>query len=361
MNKNCCGEHNHHEHAHTEEHCHGHEHRHENCHGHGHGKKKETKVGILLAMFGTTADEASVDYEYLEAQIKERFPNIPVFFSYTADKIRRKLIRQGKEAFSVSQALMDMYDQKFTHIAVQSLHTVPGVEFNWTKQQAESLQHPRKGLQKVSLGAPLITGETLLHVAELIPEYVPTNLKDDEAILLVGHGTYHEAQIYYHALEARVAKYLPNCFVGALMGENLGIDVAIDRMKARNFKKVHLVPFMGVPGHHYLLDLLGEHSTSWKSILEHEGFECQPYAVGTVAHKSFTSIWLHNLHIALAELGEEVSKNLPKIPESELPYIRKEINYGHAHDHYHGHSHGNAHHHHDHDHHEHGCCHNHKH
>ncbi len=337
QHEHCCHEH-HHDHHGPHGHCCDHQHDHAHHH-HGHGKKKETKVGILLAMFGTTAEEASTNYEYIEREINKRFPDFPVFYSYTADKIRRKLIRQGKEAFSVSQALMHMYDQKFTHVAIQSLHTVPGVEYHWTKQQAEALVHPRKGLQKISVGDPLITHPTVLHVAKLIPSYIPQNIKEDEAILLVGHGTYHEAQVYYHALEARIANFIPNCILAALMGENLGIDLAIQKLKEKNYKKVHLVPFMGVPGHHYLLDLLGEHRSSWKSILLHEGFECEGYAVGTVAHKDFTPLWLHNLHIALSDLGEEVCHTLPKIPENEEIYRRKEINYGHAHDHYHEHDH----------------------
>ncbi len=309
----------------------GHHHEHGCC---GHAKEKETKIAILLAMFGTTAEEASVDYEYLKEKIALRFPHIPVFYSYTADKIRYKLERQGKEAFSVSQALMKLYDQKFTHIAVQSLHTVPGVEFCWTKQQATALIHPRKGLKNITIGDPLITNASLMNVARLIPEYVPKT-KEDEAIVLAGHGTYHEAQVYYHALESAVSKYVPNCIVGALMGENLGINTVVDKLKAKQYKKVHIVPFMGVAGHHYLLDLLGEHKTSWKSILTHEGFECSEYAVGTVAHESFTPIWLHNLHIALSDLSDEIKTALPAVPENEYPHRKKAINYGHAHDHYH--------------------------
>ncbi len=297
--------HGHHEHAHGEKCCghHGHDHHHHH--------EKPLKLGILLAPFGSSVEHIIADYTSFEKRVEERFPNIPVYRAYTADKVRRKL----KEK-SVSQALVEMYDAGFTHVAVQPLHTVPGVEFDWTVQQAKGLEHPRKGLHKVTVGLPLITERYIYDAINALPSYIPQDIPQDEAVVLVGHGTYHEAHIYYHALDALLARLSPNYYIGALMGDGLSLEAVMEKMQKHDYKKVHLFPFMGVPGHHFLHDIAGTHERSWSSRLQKAGYTCEFHGVGTVTNKALADIWLDNLHVALYHLGEDVRKEIPAVPEN---------------------------------------------
>ncbi len=308
-------------------------------HHHCHGSKKN-KVGILLSMFGTTVAEARVGYDVFETLVHNNFPNIPEFRAYTADKIRRKFKRHGEQAFTVAQALTEMYDAGFTHVAVQSLHTVPGVEYEWTKQQSKALEHPRKGLQKVTVGLPLITERFIHEVVKGIPDYIEKHLQatlpDDEAVILIGHGTYHDAQIYYQALQGLIKDFSPNYFVGTLMGDGLTAGDIIPKLEAKHIKKVHLIPFMCVPGHHFVLDISGDLPSSWASIMKEHGFACAYYSASSITHEAFATVWLENLHVALLQLGDDIETAIPSLSETaSYKAMPKSCDHGHRHHHHH--------------------------
>lgn len=285
--------------------------------GHEHpqdGSRRAPRAGILMAMFGTTRCEAQTGYDVQISAISARFPGIPIFQSYTADKVRRKMKRLGHEALSVSQALMDMYDNGFTHVAVQSVHAIPGIEYEWTCRQARALEHPRKGLQKIVVGDPLLTEKTLNHAAAQTSEYIPSDIGEKEAVVLVGHGAYHAAQVYYHAFQSALYAISSNRFVGTLMGRGLGMDTILKKLSSREFRTVHLLPFMGVPGHHFMLDMSGAQEDSWRSILVKHGYACVCHELGTAGSAAFMPLWLDNLHKALLQLGDVVARSVQPLP-----------------------------------------------
>lgn len=290
-------------------------------HGHhGHGDRGTPKAGILMAMFGTTLVEMQAGYDAQIAAIAERFPGVPIFRSYTADKVRRKMKGLNREALSVSQALMEMYDSGITHVAIQSVHVIPGIEYEWTCRQAMALEHPRKGLQKIAVGKPLLTENMLAHVAAKIPAYLPPDIGEEEAVVLVGHGAYHAAQVYYHALQSALRDVSPHWFVGTLMGKGLGMDRILNRLSGRPVRTVHLVPFMGVPGHHFMLDMAGTQEDSWRSILVRHGYQCVCHELGMAGSAAFLPIWLYNLHKALLQLGDDIIPGLPPLPHHAHPH-----------------------------------------
>jgi sirohydrochlorin cobaltochelatase len=91
--------------------------------GSHHGKAKPEKKGILLVAFGSSIPEALVAFEHIEKKTREAFPDIPVRWAFTSHMIRKKMADEGKNLDSVAQALANMAEEGFTHVAVQSLHT----------------------------------------------------------------------------------------------------------------------------------------------------------------------------------------------------------------------------------------------
>ncbi|WP_372683613.1 sirohydrochlorin cobaltochelatase, partial [Desulfosarcina sp.] len=89
----------------------------------GHGHKGPKKVGILLVAFGSSEASAQVSFENIDKKVKDAYPGIPVRWAYTSHIIRNKLAKQGKQLDSPEVALAKMMDDKFSHVAVQSLHT----------------------------------------------------------------------------------------------------------------------------------------------------------------------------------------------------------------------------------------------
>ena len=96
----------------------------------GHGDKAPKKVGILLVAFGSSEPSAQVCFENIDKKVKATYSGIPVRWAYTSTIIRNKLAKQGKHLDSPEVALAKMQDEGFTHVAVQSLHTIGGEEYH---------------------------------------------------------------------------------------------------------------------------------------------------------------------------------------------------------------------------------------
>lgn len=282
------------------------------CNGHHHGDHSHSydyspgplkgKAGILLTAFGCALPDTHHLYKQFENEVRERYPDMDVRWAFTANRIRRKLNSRGIPALSVAEALSQMVDDGFSHVAVQSLHTLPGVEYEWVEQQTRSMSHPRKGISRVALGAPMLYNmEDLDRAVNAIPGYLPSGLKEDEGVILIGHGTYHKGHTTYMALEGLLSRSLSNVLVGTLM-DKAGPAELGGNFLDRGISKIHLVPFMCVPGHHVHVDLFGDGKHSWKNILSEMGCEVLPVTKGSLEHKDFRDIWHDHLAEALADL-----------------------------------------------------------
>jgi sirohydrochlorin cobaltochelatase len=305
-----------HDHSHDHDHDHSHDHGHDDDHEHHHHgehtglpKARTGTVGILLAAFGCALDHAQRHFTAFEEHVRGKHPGVAVRWAFTANRIRARLRQRGHVCSSVAEALTEMLDDGVRHVVVQSLHTVPGVEYDWTVQQAMGMLHPRKGLSDVSIGSPLLHGPAdILQTAAAARRYLPADRTGADAVVLVGHGTYHQGQTYYMAFESALSRLEPDVIVGTLLGEP-GLPSVIQRLLQMQARRVFLVPFMCVPGHHVEVDILGDGDRSWKSALSSCGFDVVPVRKGSLGDAGFRDIWLAHLDAAsdrlLAQMRQE--------------------------------------------------------
>jgi sirohydrochlorin cobaltochelatase len=263
-----------------------------------HGDKRPMKKGILLVAFGSTVPEAQVSFDNIEQSVKKSLPGVPVYWSYTSRIIIKKMAKEGKHLATPAEALAKMMRENFTHVVVQSLHTVPGAEFHGMLKNVHKFGGMDKGIKKVLVGYPLMaTSEDVQRVAEAIIKVIPRERKKKEGVVLMGHGTHHPADVYYAALAYHLQKLDPNVFVGTVEGWPEIDDIKAD-LKKRRIKRVYLMPFMSVAGDHARNDMAGPEQDSWKSILEQEGIQCLPVLKGTAEFQEFVDIWVDHLRAA---------------------------------------------------------------
>ena len=261
----------------------------------GHGSKKEMKKGILLVAFGSSIPEAQVAFKNIEAQVKKEFKGIPIRWAYTSVIIRKKLKKQGKILDSVAMALAKMKDDGFSHVAVQSLHTIRGEEFEDLEKTVAAFKHLPDGFSKLIVGAPLLSSQKDIEkTADAIIANIPKKRKKKEAVVLMGHGSPHPSNAFYAALMFNLQKKDANIFVGTVEGAP-GIDEITDMLKKSKIKKVFLVPFMSVAGDHARNDMAGDEADSWKSILTKEGVKCEAVLKGTAEYNNMVAIWIDHL------------------------------------------------------------------
>ncbi len=263
-----------------------------------HGDKRPMKKGILLVAFGSTIPEAQVSFDNIEQSVKRGLPGVPVYWSYTSRIIIKKMAKEGKQLATPAEGLAKMMRENFTHVVVQSLHTIPGAEFHGMLKNVHKFAGMDKGIKKVLVGYPLMaTSEDVQRVAEAIIKVIPKERKKKEGVVLMGHGTHHPANVYYAALAYHLQKLDPNIFVGTVEGWPEIDDIKAD-LKKRRIKRVYLMPFMSVAGDHARNDMAGPAADSWKSILEKEGINCVVVLKGTAEFQEFVDIWVDHLRAA---------------------------------------------------------------
>lgn len=263
--------------------------------------QRPVKKGILLVAFGTTVPEARPALEHLQAQAEKRFPELPIRWAYSSRIVRERL--SGDQAHdSVAMALSRMIDDGFTHVAVQSLHTIPGEEFHALQRTVQAFTAMPKGLARLELGLPLLSShEDMLACAKAITQTLPDKRRPDEAVVLMGHGTHHPANIYYPGLQYYLNRLAPLVFVGTVEGAP-SLDDVRRELRAAKARTVYLLPFMAVAGDHARNDMAGDEDDSWKSVLRADGLTCVPVLRGTAESTAFTDLWLNHLQDALERL-----------------------------------------------------------
>ncbi len=269
----------------------------------GHGHDRPEKKGILLAAFGTTVPEAEKSMDNLDKLAKAAFPGVPVFWAYTSNIVRAKLAETGKTVPSPAEALAAMMAQGFTRVAVQSLHTIPGHEFNNLERTAKAFEGMPKGFSQVEVGAPLLwtTDDVQIAVKALLAG-IPKERTKGEAVVFMGHGTDHPAGVYYPAVQYYLWQADPEAFVGTVEGSP-DLDNVVAELARRGIKKAYLVPFMSVAGDHARNDMAGEEDDSWTNVLKKNGVAAVPVLKGTGETDAMAEIWINHLKAAFDRLN----------------------------------------------------------
>ena len=83
------------------------------------------KAAILIIHFGTTHDDTRVlTIDAINAKMKEAFPGIEVREAWTSRIILKKLKERGVERLNPTQALIQLHEQGYTHILIQSTNII---------------------------------------------------------------------------------------------------------------------------------------------------------------------------------------------------------------------------------------------
>ena len=232
------------------------------------------KRGILLAAFGSGSSQGESTLRRFDAQVRKAFPDVSVRWAFTSMLMRERLASERKKSDSVHKALKKMAFEKFTHVAVQPVHVIPGLEYGDIVSDADEL---RAG-QKANITLAAADRMYAARVASLAP--------------------------VAEALAAAVRERDPLVLMGTLNG-TIRLEHIVEHLRAsgRPFDRVWLLPLLAVVGRHTLEDMAGDSEHSWRSRLEAEGIACVPVLRGMMEYQGFMDIWVDNLAQAMKGWG----------------------------------------------------------
>ena len=281
--------------------------------------KPGDKEGILLVTFGSSYEAPQATFANMDQAAKATFVGEEIRWGFTSDLILN-ILRKGegengiqKDNDTPQEALKKMAEEGYGKFTVQSLHVIPGEEFDELVEAVEDFKDEYEGVE-VSVGRPLLdTDADITAVATVMAAKFAAEVTDGP-VLFMGHGTPHEADNRYAKLETELQKINANFFVGTVEGigfekegtEGTSIGSILERVNAISPKPttVTISPLMSIAGDHANNDMNGNtgetvvEEQSWRERLVGAGYTVECVMKGLGDYNEINAIWMSHLQTA---------------------------------------------------------------
>lgn len=266
------------------------------------GMKKDDKAAILMVHFGTTFDETrALTIDRINDKVQKEFKNVEVKEAYTSRIIMRRLKERGIIKLNPQEVLDQLKAEGYTHVLVQGTNVMNGVESEHLKNEVASYEDSFKDIR---LGAPLLTeAHDYEEVAKAIADKIGP-LKEDQGVVLVGHGTHHFGGSAYAMMDyVFSAQGYENYAVGTVEGYP-EFDNVVKKLKDRGVKDVILMPFMFVAGDHAQNDI----AVDWNENLQKAGFTVSKIIMmGLGQNEAIQDIYVDHLKFITHHVEEDMA------------------------------------------------------
>jgi sirohydrochlorin cobaltochelatase len=214
---------------------------------------------IILTAFGTTT-RAKDTYHYLESRIAQRFPGCQIHWAFSSPTVRRGAASTTTPLPSLADIVSELRNPG--RIVIQSLHVLPGHEFDRIVTESHKLPVP------TALGVPLLHEPSdFSRVAKSLKDLITASKQ--EAALILAHGTDHPSRASYPLLQKILHEQIgPQVFFTTIEKPAEPPELIIQKIHEAGYRKVFCIPFLLVAGMHVLKDINGDHQSSWRNLLK---------------------------------------------------------------------------------------------
>lgn len=252
------------------------------------------KKAILVVSFGTSYnDTRAKTIDAIENDIADAFKNHHVYRAWTSNVILGKiLIRDGIKINNVIEAMEQIVKDGIEELTVQPTHIINGLENDRMIQDVLAFQGQ---IDSIKFGAPLLTySKDYKNAVKIIMDSFK-DLKKDEMLVLMGHGTEHHANSAYAALDYTFKDLgYSNVHLGTVEAYP-GFDSVLKQVKIKKPKRIILTPFMIVAGDHANNDMASEDVDSWSSLLKENGYEVSCVLKGLGEYKKIRDLFIDHI------------------------------------------------------------------
>lgn len=250
---------------------------------------------ILVVSFGTSYnDTREKTIDLIENDIKTTFQHHKVFRAFTSTMIIKKIKERDNICIhTVSEALENIIESNIKNLIIQPTHVINGIE---NDIMLETFKTYSTHFDSIKIGSPLLTSTNdYEHIITAVMDEF-SSLKDDEALICMGHGTDHHANSTYAALDYMFKnKGYNNVFIGTVESYPT-LDTVKEALKSLNPRKVILTPLMVVSGDHATNDMASDGDDSWKTFFEKEGYIVECCLKGLGEYSSIRDLYIDHIN-----------------------------------------------------------------
>ena len=240
---------------------------------------------LLVVSFGTSFNDSRVqDIGGVEKALEDAYKDDgwSVRRAFTAQIIINHIqARDGEKIDNMDQALQRAIDNGVKTLVVQPTHLMHGAEYDElvaavekVKDKFESVEIAEPMLGEVGEDASVINADKEAAAKAVVDEAVKVAgadsidamAEDGTALVLMGHGTSHEASVTYSQMQKQMEELgYKNVFVGTVEGipEETAFPQVKKAVEEAGYTKVVLRPLMLVAGDHANNDMAADEEGSW--------------------------------------------------------------------------------------------------
>lgn len=236
----------------------------------------DSQKPVLLAVsFGTSYnDNRDLSIGAVEKALQDANPEYEVRRAFTSQIVIDILKdRDNLEIDNVTEAMERLVADGVKEVIIQPTHVMTGFEYDDVVAEVNKYQDK---FDTFKISEPLLVSDSDYDaLIKSITEETASYNTEDTAIVFMGHGTEHEANVTYATLQEKLnAAGNNNYFIGTVEAEP-SLEEVVALVKESGAKKVVLLPLMIVAGDHANNDMAGDEEDSWKSAFKAEGFEVE--------------------------------------------------------------------------------------
>lgn len=246
--------------------------------------------GILVVSFGTSFDETREKNIGAIERACETY-SLPVYRAFTSNMIRKSLAKRDILINDTKMALEKMLKDGIDEVFVLPTHLLFGDEYN---KMMGLIDEVSSSFKSVKIAKPLLANENDYRVV-LNAIYKETPKDEDEAIILMGHGTEHFYNAVYSALNFIATEENMQDMYIVTVEAYPDFDRAISWAKKNGFKKAKIAPLMLVAGDHAVNDMASDEEDSLKTLLKNEGISATPIIKGLGEYKEILELYISHL------------------------------------------------------------------
>lgn len=256
--------------------------------------------GLLIVSFGTSHMDARIkQIEPIVQKLQAEFQDYKIYEAYTSQMILSILKKeQNISILNLTEAFAKMKEDGITDIIVQPTHVIPGIE---NDNMLDVVEQYKAEFQSIVVGNPLLYAtKDYEYIVDSLGKYFSENgYLNEQAVVLMGHGTSHYTNSSYCALEYMFrARGYEQVFV-ATVEAFPDLEQVIIQLRQGNYHHLSLFPFMIVAGEHAKNDMAGEAEDSFQSILVKEGYDVTSYLKGLGEFEEIQDLFVAHAKAAL--------------------------------------------------------------
>lgn len=229
----------------------------------------QMKKGAIVAIhFGTTYVETRVKtIDIINDKLKKSFVNLDFYDGFSSRIVNRILAKRGILKLNTSELFEKLIALGYKNVIVQPTYMINGTEMETLKKEVEKYKDK---FDDVRVGTPILTSVEDYFTLLSIIDNEKKDLRKNEGIVLVGHGTKHSAHSSYSMLDYIARDLKKPIYIGTVEGYP-DCEKVLKQLKEDGIKNITLMPLMLVAGDHAKNDIAVE----WKELLEENGYEVQ--------------------------------------------------------------------------------------